>query len=256
MVKNLFRFAVRLLPVLILLLIWEVAATIGWIDTTIVPPPHQILETIVAMLRSGQLTTDTLASLQRVFFGFAMATLAGIFLALMVATLSPARFFFEPLVEILRPIPPIAWIPLAILWFGIGDSPAYFIVFLGAFFPIFTNALAGIQSTERMHLNAARCLGASRWLILTDVVLPSALPSILTGLRVGFGVAWICVITAELVGAQSGLGYMIQLNRLLLQTDRVLGGMVVIGCLGFVFNFLLLQLEKRLICWRTTGFTE
>ena len=233
-----------------LLILWELAGTHGWIDSTLIPTPSKIFRALLQMLSSGQLFTDSLASLRRVFLGFALAAIAGIVLGLFIAWLGRRFEWVETPFEWLRPIPPIAWIPIAILWFGIGEKPAYFIVFLGAFFPILTNVVAGVKSTEPLLLNAARCLGAGRWLIITNVVLPSALPNIFTGLRVGFGVAWICVITAEMVGAQSGLGYMIQLNRLLLQTDKVLAGMVVIGFLGFIFNHLLLALEKRCVRWK------
>lgn len=248
---SIFRYIIpRFLPALLLLAIWQLAGGLGWSNTELVPSPTQVARAIGEMLASGQLFDDSLASLRRVFLGFVAAVLMGGIVGALIAWLSKWSTWLDFPLELLRPIPPIAWIPLAIIWFGIGEMPAYFIVFLGAFFPIFANVVAGIRSTDRLHINAARCLGAGKWLILQDVILPSALPSIMTGLRVAFGVGWICVITAELVGAQSGLGYMIQLNRLLLRTDKVVAGMVAIGCLGFGFNQLLVLAERKLVRWR------
>lgn len=241
----------RVTPVLLLICLWQLAGTLGWMNTTLIPSPVSVGSALTEMTRNGQLLTDSGASLRRVLLGFTAAALAGGLIGALLAWLGRRAYLIDSTLEFLRPIPPIAWIPLAILWFGIGETPAYFIVFLGAFFPILVNVHAGVSAVEKIHVNAALCLGAGRRLLLTDVILPSALPSILTGLRVGFGVGWICVITAEMVGAQSGLGYMIQLNRLLLRTDNVLAGMVVIGCLGFVFNQLLVWIERKLVRWRT-----
>ena len=240
----------RLVPVIVLLALWQIFGWLGWSNTDLVPSPTEVASAIGEMTSSGQLFDDALASLRRVFVGFTAAIIIGCIIGGLTAGNSNWSSWLDSPLELLRPIPPIAWIPLAIIWFGIGEMPAYFIVFLGAFFPVFVNVVAGIRSTEQQHINAALCLGANRWLILCDVILPSALPSIMTGLRVAFGVGWICVITAELVGAQSGLGYMIQLNRLLLRTDKVVAGMVVIGFLGFTFNQLLVFAERKLVRWR------
>lgn len=245
----------RLAPIVLLLAIWEGSAIMDVSNSSLIPSPVQIGAAIREMITSGQLVGDVAASLRRVLLGFGAAVLTGCILGTLITWLGNHADWLNSPLELLRPIPPIAWIPLTILWFGIGETPAYFIVFIGAFFPILTNVVAGIRSTEQMHINAARCLGASRGLILREVVLPSALPNILTGCRVGLGVGWICVITAELVGAQSGLGYMIQINRLLLRTDKVMAGMVIIGSLGFAFNRLLIFLEKRLVPWRTAQAT-
>lgn len=251
MAMKIHTMVLRLGLVCFLIALWQAVGSLGWSDTTIIPSPGQVLRAIAEMTYNGQMIVDATASLRRVSVGFLLAVIAGCIVGGLLAWFGHHADWLDAPLELLRPIPPIAWIPLAILWFGIGETPAYFIVFLGAFFPIFANVFAGVRTTEKLHINAARCLGASNRLLLTDIILPSALPSILTGLRVGFGVGWICVITAELVGAQSGLGYMIQLNRLLLRTDRVIAGMVVIGCLGFAFNQLLVLLERKLVRWKT-----
>jgi NitT/TauT family transport system permease protein len=240
----------RVLLVLFLVGVWQVLGAVGAQNANLVPTPVQVSQALAEMAESRELFVDAFASLRRVFIGFLLAGTAGLAFGMLLGWLEQRAAWLEAPFELLRPVPPIAWIPLAILWFGIGETPAYFIVFLGAFFPILASVRDGVRGTEILHINAARCLGAGRLLLFTDVILPSTLPSILTGLRVGFGVGWICVITAELVGAQSGLGYMIQLNRLLLRTDKVIAGMVVIGALGFTLNQLLVLLEKKLVRWR------
>jgi NitT/TauT family transport system permease protein/sulfonate transport system permease protein len=241
----------RLVLLLLLASAWQLFGNFSIANLNLVPTPLQVARAVGEMIANGQLLSDALASLQRVLIGFLLAAISGTIFGMLLAWLGKRAVWFDAPFELLRPVPPIAWIPLAVLWLGIGELPAYFIVFLGAFFPILTTVHAVVQATEKTHINAARCLGANRKMLLTDVILPSALPGILTAFRVGFGVAWICVITAELVGAQSGLGYMIQLNRLLLRTDKVVAGMVVIGCLGFIFNLLFLLTERKLVHWRT-----
>ena len=151
--------------------------------------------------------------------------------------------------ELLRPIPPIAWVPLAILWFRLGDASAWFIVFIGAFFPIYVQVAWALTACPDRWLELSRSLGASPWLTLLRVRLPSAAPQVAAGLRVGLGLAWISVIAAELVGAQSGLGYRIQMHRLMLETEGVMVGMLSIGLLGFAMGALARGLERRLVPW-------
>ena len=146
----------------------------------------------------------------------------------------------------LRPIPPIAWIPLAVLWFGVrGDRASNFITFVAAFFPLFLHTFSGIRHIEELHLNAARSLGAGRRMLLLDVALPSALPFIITGLRISLGFAWMCVIAAELIASNSGLGYMIEINRSMLNTANVICGMITIGAVGYLMNAGILLVERR-----------
>ena len=200
-------------------------------------------------LLAGGLFSDVASSLLRVSVGFLLACGLGIAVGVLLSISPFLSRQVTAIIELLRPIPPIAWIPLGILWFGIGDGAAFFIVCLGGFFPIFTNTYLGITSVKMMHINSARCLGAGRWLIVTDILLPAALPSIFAGLRTSIGVAWMSLIAAELVGAQSGLGYMIQLNRILLNTENVIGGMIMIGLVGLLMNRAIIAVEQKLIPW-------
>lgn len=230
--------------------VWQLAA---WrlANPVLLPGPAAMFSALGALLADGRLWGDVGSSLERVLVGFFIASVAAVPLALALAASGMLRAILLPIVTFLRPIPPIAWIPLAILWFGIGDHPSYFITAIASFFPIFINTYSGATAVEADHLNAARCLGAGRWALLLRVFLPSALPAVWTGLRIGLGQAWMAVVTAELIAAQSGLGYLIQLSRLNLDTDVVIVGMCVIGAIGACMTGILSYAERWVLPWRT-----
>jgi len=231
--------------------VWALASAA--LNPVLLPPPAAVVKAYGELIADGSLAKDVGASLMRVFGGFALAALVAPPLALLLGYFWTLRCIVLPLITLLRPIPPIAWIPLAILWFGLGDPPSYFITALAAFFPIFLSAFAGAQGLRPEHVNAARSLGARTDALLLFIMLPSALPLILTGLRIGLGQAWMAVVTAELIAAQSGLGFMIQASRLNLETSRVLVGMTLIGILGAGMTALLSLVERRLIVpWNYT----
>lgn len=213
----------------------------------LLPPPIDVLRTYVELIADGSLAADINASITRVFAGFIIAASLAVPLALLLAYSRVLRGLVMPLIAFIRPIPPIAWIPLAILWMGLGDPPSYFITAIAAFFPIFLNSFVGGSAIHEEHVNAARSLGAQPAALLATVMLPSALPMIATGLRIGLGQAWMAVVTAELIAAQSGLGYMIQISRLGLETARVLVGMTVIGLLGAIMIGALGVIERRFV---------
>jgi ABC-type nitrate/sulfonate/bicarbonate transport system permease component len=234
------------------LAVWTVAS--GALNPVLLPYPLAVVEAYGELIADGSLMKDVSASLARVFGGFALAALIAPPLALLLGYFWLLRSLILPLITLIRPIPPIAWIPLAILWFGLGDPPSYFITALAAFFPIFLSSFAGAQALQEEHVNAARALGAKTGALLTLIMLPSALPHIVTGLRIGLGQAWMAVVTAELIAAQSGLGFMIQASRLNLETSRVLVGMTLIGILGASMTALLGLIERRLIVpWNFTS---
>jgi len=231
------------------LFFWELAAR-SINNAVLLPSPVLVGRSFVELLVSGSLPSDILASLRRVFLGFIVASLLAVPLALSMAFFLPLRRLLLPVVTLLRPIPPIAWIPLAILWFGLGDKPSYFITALAAFFPIFLNSFAGGNDVQPRHIHAARFLGAGGWMLIRRVYLMSALPHVWTGLRIGLGQSWMAVVTAELIAAQSGLGYMIQANRINLETQNVLTGMMVIGVLGALMTTALGWVEKFVLPWK------
>ncbi len=226
--------------------LWAAAAA-GLGNPVLLPSPWEVAGVAGEVALSPAFIRDLGASLRRVLGGYALASVAAVPLALAMAAWGPLRRSLLPVVSLLRPIPPIAWIPLAILWFGLGDAPSFFITAIAAFFPIFLNAFAGGLAVSRRHLDAARCLGASHRALLLEVRLPAALPMVVTGLRIGLGQSWMAVVTAELIAAQSGLGYMIQSNRLTLQTAHVLVGMTTIGTLGALMTWAFTLAESRLL---------
>ncbi len=247
---RLMRIARNCSGLLVLLLAWEGLSAAGLINPLLFPPPSQIVATTADMLQDGSLLRHAAASLERVLVGFLLAAAVGIGLGVTLGWWRPASEVVKPVVEALRPIPPIAWTPLAILWFGVGNAPSYFLVFIGAVFPVFINTFVAVRAIERSQINAALCLGAGPRLLITDVVVPASLPIIFPGLRIALGVGWMCVVAAELIAVQSGLGYMIQQSRMLLQTASVLTGMVAIGAIGFAMNAAMLRLEQWLVPWR------
>ena len=219
----------------------------------VVPPPSRVLAAGWRVLASGDLLAHIGHSLVRVLGGFAAAALVAIPLGIGIGLCSFVEDLADPVVEFLRPIPPIAWIPLGILWFGIGDAQNMFIIFLGAFFPILLNTIAGVRRVERTLVWGALTLGGRRHQIVREIVLPSALPLILTGLRIGLGVGWMALVAAELVAARSGLGFMIQSARYAFLTERVIFGMAVIGVLGLTMDRVMRTLERRLSPWATAS---
>ena len=164
--------------------------------------------------------------------------------------ISEISFIVDPIVEIIRPIPPIAWIGLALLWFGIGLNSAIFLVFIGAFFPILLNTIAGVRNVEKRLIEVAYTFGASDWNVLRKVVLPAASPTIYTGLRVGMGIGWMCVVAAEMIAVRYGLGNLILEASNFLQTDRVMVGMITIGLLGLAINYIFQIVGDRIFKWQ------
>lgn len=232
-----------------LIALWELLTRLDVINPFLMPPPSAIAMAAVDLIRDGSLVRHSLASLDRVVVGFIAAAAVGLVLGIALGRSRVLSDLLRPVVEALRPIPPIAWTPIAILWFGVGNAPSYFLVFIGAVFPVFVNTFAAVRNIDRMHVNAALCLGAGPWLITRDVLVPAALPVIFPGLRIALGVGWMCVVAAELIAAQSGLGYMIQQNRVLLQTHNVVTGMITIGLIGFAMSAAMTRIERRILRW-------
>jgi ABC-type nitrate/sulfonate/bicarbonate transport system permease component len=227
--------------VLVVLCVWE--AVSGYILPHIsshlailLPSPRSILTTFVQMLTRGEIWLHSLASLKRVLVGFGLAVLIGVPLGIAIGWWSGADKFFSPLVDFLRPIPPMAWIPIGVLWFGIGDPQNIFIILIGAVFPILLNTAAGIRSVGRTLVWAGFTLGGTNNQVLREIAVPSALPMIVTGLRIGLGAGWMALVAAELVAAPAGLGYLIENSRSYLFTEKVIVGMIVIGVLGLLMD--------------------
>ena len=247
----------RLVPLVVVAALWEALGAAGVVPENRLPPPSRVLGGLGELLSRGlppgsALLGHCAASLRRVFGGVGAALIVAIPLGLLMGRSARLRSLFNPFVELTRPIPPLAWVPLAILWFGIGDMSAVFIIFLGAFFPILLNTVAGVLSIERGLVESAVILGASKRDLFLKVLAPGATPSIITGVRVAVGVGWMTLVAAEFTGVRSGfgLGYMIMTARDIQRADQIVAGMLVIGMIGYSMDALIRLGERRLLRWR------
>ena len=246
----------RALVVVVLFLIWQILAYLSIIPQHKIPSPWETLLgvktlTLVGLPSGYKLFTHIVESLYRVLYGFSIAIVIAVPLGIVMGWSKVLRELLNPLVEIIRPIPPLAWIPIAIFWFGIGIKSAAFIIFLGAFFPILLSTVSGVLSVDTILIEASRTLGARQRDIYTKILIPGATPSIYTGLRIGMGVAWMTLIAAEFTGVKSGygLGYMIMVARDIQRPDYILAGMMIIGITGYLLDACLRTLERMMLRW-------
>jgi len=212
-----------------------------------------VLEQAIKLISNGQLFVHILKSMQRVIIAFVVSCVLAIPLGIAIGWWKRFEDMVDPLMEILRPIPPLAWIPLGILWLGIGDTQNIFIIFLGIFFPVLVNTISGVKAVDKNLIWAALTLGANQRQIFREIIVPGSLPFLMTGLRVGLGVGWMCLVAAELVASTRGLGFMIQDARYLLLTERVILGMLVIGLLGYAMDRGMRYLQWLLLPWYVTS---
>ena len=227
----------------LLLAAWHGA--VRWSGSDIFPTPLEVVRGLGELIRQGLLLKYIVASLFRVTWGFGLAVLVGVPLGLVLGWFRVAYSAFNPFIQILRPISPIAWIPVAILWFGVKDSAPIFLIFLASVFPIAVSAMAAVQNMQQVYLRAAQNFGLSGIPLFRRVILPAALPQIITGLRIALGVAWLVVVAAEMIAVNSGLGYLIiDARNAGKRYDLVVAGMVMIGLIGLVLDGLMRQLEK------------
>ncbi len=239
-----------------LLILWWASTSYGWIRPIYWPSFGEVGSRLVKLLTEGyrnvSLWDHVWASVFRVLSGVFYGSLIGIPLGLAMGLSSVARGLFDPVVEFIRPIPPLALIPLIILWFGIDEFAKVFLLFLAALFIMIIAARSGVNGVNISKVHAAYSLGASKFQVLRTVILPNALPEIFTGLRISMGVCWGTVVAAELVAADRGIGSMIMIAKNFLQTDTVVIGITIIGLIGFSIEMLMRVLERWLIPWRGT----
>lgn len=237
------------LPIFLLVL-WQGLSWGGVITPLLLPSPLDVASSTGRLLWSGELPNHVLVSLARVFQGFLLAAICGIILGSAIGLWSSFDKTCDWVLQTLKPIPPIGWFPLAVLWFGIGEVSKVFIIFLGAFFPILVNVIDGIRQTDQRYIELARVHEISWWKFFSRIIVPGALPSTLTGLRVGIGFAWTCVVAAELIAAEAGVGYLIVDARQTFQADVVIVGMLTIGVLGTLMDLSLRQIDTHLLRWK------
>jgi NitT/TauT family transport system permease protein len=238
-----------LLPVGILV-VWEASVRAGWIEARFFPAPSSLVTEIWRDLLSGKLAVDSVASLTRLMSGLGIGVALGVVVGMAMGLSRTADLVLGFPVQVLRAIPPITWIGFSILWFGLGDRPAIFLITLGVVFPMLLNTYGGVKQVDLIYLRAARNLGARRWMLFKDVVLPAALPSVLTGLRVSLGLAWILMVVGELVAVPSGLGDTLMRAQDYGQTDRMLAYMLLIGFYGSLSDLVVVALTRYLLRWQ------
>lgn len=224
---------------------------------TLIPPPSEVWLALRDLAVGGinddafseTLHLHLLASVQRVFGGFGLALLVALPLGLLIGRIALVRQIIDPTLQLLRPVPVTAWLPLAMIIFGLGPRSAFFLVFLGAFYPILVNTIFGVRSVEPRLFEAAAMLGCSGVAQFFRVVLPASLPSVFTGIRLGLGFAWVVIVVGEMTGVQTGLGALIMDARQLSRTDIVIAGMIVIGIVGFLSDRLAMLVGRKMLAW-------
>lgn len=238
-----------ILPIVVLLL-WQVTGALGLISSALLPTPWDIGVQFIQQLQSGKLLIHLEISIVRAAIGFGLGGSLGLILGLVVGVSKQTEQYLDPTLQMLRTIPLLSLIPLIILWFGIGQLSQVILIAFGAFFPLYVNTFNGVRSVDRKLYEVTRVLQYSRLQLLFRLIVPGALPNILLGIRLSLGIAWLCLVVAELMGASSGIGYMISQAREYSQTAAVFVGIVIFAAVGKLSDSIVRLLESRLLRWR------
>ena len=251
--KNVLKSAGYLVEYLALIIsiivVWVIMGEEGKLNPVIMPTLQKIGKTFKTLFLKGTLIKHCGISMGRVLKGYGISVALGVTLGILIGLSHHLERITQLFVQIIKPIPPIAWIPLVILWFGIGESGKVFLIFLGGFFTILVNVIDGIKQTDERLVEVSRVMETPLWKHIFKLVLPGALPNVFTGLRVGLTSCWMCVVAAELVSSTTGLGYMIMDARQYGQTDVVITGMITIGLIGKIMDSLLHLIESKIVVW-------
>lgn len=244
-----------LVGLLIFFGIWELSVRLGWVSDRTLSPPSTVIGTFIFKLTNANPDGSTLPqhfmqSLKLALSSFVVAVVIGVPLGWVMGYYKVASFLLNPIFEIIRPIPPIAWIPIIILTMGIGMPAKMFIIFVAAFVPCVINSYLGIRLTDPVRINVAKTFGASEWEIFTTVCIPSSMNMVFTGIRLSLNNSWTTLVAAEMLASTRGLGYMIQLGRTLIRPDIIIVGMFTIGITGALLNNILAMFEKKVAPWR------
>ncbi|MCV9999774.1 ABC transporter permease subunit [Pararhizobium sp. YC-54] len=245
---------ISLLTAFVLIALWFTVTESGWVRPLFLPSPLAVWDKFVRALTEGvsnsTLTQHTLASLGRVFGAFLLAMLTAVPIGILMGVNRFVRGLFDPIIEFYRPLPPLAYLPLVIIWLGIGEFPKVFLIFLAIFAPMAIAARAGVRSVSTEQIHAAYAMGATQRQVISQVIMKAALPEIFTGMRIGIGVGWTTLVAAEMVAANRGLGFMVLNAAENLESDTVIMGIFIIGIFAFAFDLLIRYLEKVLIPWK------
>ncbi len=235
-----------ILPIIIVIAWYIISDVLMLFPSYILPGPLEVVTAFINQVSSGSLFRDIIDTLYRVLVGMFLAAVVGISLGIILGESRKLERLCNLIISILRPIPPIAWIPFSILWFGIGTAPAVFIIFMGCVFPILISTIDGVRRTKKVLLEAALSFGASRTQLLTEVILPSTVPYIISALKVAIGVALMCTIAGEMIGSSTGIGHMILTSTNIFDTGSTVVGMLVIGFLGIIFDYIFTKIQERI----------
>ena len=242
------------LSILGIIFVWWLVTWMGWVKPLFLPSPQAVLAKFVQVWNEGFTNTPFLEhvgiSAARVFGAFALACAVGIPLGIAMGMSPVIRGLFDPPIEFYRPIPPLAYLPLMIIWFGIGETSKVLLIFLSVLAPVALGARSGVKSAAIEQIHAAYSFGASRWQVMRHVILPSALPEILTAMRIGIGFGWTTLVAAEMVAATKGLGYMVLSASQFLQTSTVIMGIIVIAAIAYAFDMLMRWIERKVVPWK------
>ena len=248
---------ISVLSIALLLGLWFLITNAGWIKPLFLPSPQAVWEQFV-LYASGQANDKPLwqhlaASLLRVLLAFALACITAVPLGIAMGTSRIVRGIFDPPLEFYRPLPPLSYLPLIIIWFGIDELPKVLLIYLSCFAPLALAARAGTKTATQEQIHAAASMGASRWQVIRHVILPAALPEILVGMRIAIGFGWTTLVAAEMVAASLGLGQLVLNASNFLRTDIVMMGIIVIGLVAYGFDLLMRCMERRLVPWKGRG---
>ncbi|WP_340107995.1 ABC transporter permease subunit [Pikeienuella sp. HZG-20] len=245
---------ISIVTALVLIGLWFLITGMGWVKPLFLPSPFAVYDKFIIAMTEGvsnsTLTEHTLASLGRVFGALALACLTAIPIGILVGVNRVMRGLFDPVIEFYRPLPPLAYLPLVIIWLGIGEFPKVFLIYLAIFAPMAIAARSGVRSVSVEQIHAAYAMGASRAQVITQVIMKAALPEIFTGMRIGIGVGWTTLVAAEMIAARRGLGFMVLNAAEYLASDTVIMGIIVIGVFAFSFDLLIRYMERIFIPWK------
>lgn len=233
-----------------LLLLWELAARAGFIDTRFFPAPSAVIAVLIEMLGTGELVTHTLVSLRRLFWGTLIGGGPALVLGIVMGLNRPIRAIIDPIIAATYPIPKSSILPLALLIFGLGEGSKIFMVAIGVFFPVAINATTGVLEINKIYLDVGKNYKANRWNTFWTIALPGALPVIMTGFKLGVGIGLVLIAVAEMIGAKSGLGYMIWSAWETFAVEQMYVGLFMIALIGFVITLTLNELERVIIPWK------
>jgi NitT/TauT family transport system permease protein len=242
--KKNFTFLIHFIGFFALLVVWECLARFSGWSQQVFPGPLVVLAGMGELVNNGMLIKHTVASLFRVTVGFYLAAALGIPLGIALGMMTFTRSLINPLIHFFRPISPLAWIPLAMLWFGIGDPPAIFLIFLSSFFPLVVSITVASSSISPLYFQVAANFNFTRFEVMTKVIVPAIVPEVATALRITITMAWVVVVAAEMIAVQSGLGYLILDARNALRMDYVMAGMIVIGVIGLLLDVVIKRLGE------------